>query len=88
MINWLDDCLICPNISLIALKTSKFPLPGSILIDLQPSFCSIAFLSLFPRQYFCHYDYFYQFVFQVYSHKNVDQSYNRKKYIVFACFLL
>ena len=34
-------CLMCLNISLIALKKSKYS--GSILINLQPSSCSVAF---------------------------------------------
>ena len=39
----LVDRLICLNISLIFLKTSKLFLSESILINLQLSFCSIAF---------------------------------------------
>ena len=39
---FLVDCLMCLN-SLIALKISKSSLPGSIVINLQPSSCSIAF---------------------------------------------
>ena len=40
---FLVDCLMCQNISLIALIISKCSLPDSILINLQLSFSSIAF---------------------------------------------
>ena len=42
----LVNCLICLNISLKALKTSKSSLSGLILINLQARFCSIAFYLL------------------------------------------
>ena len=40
---FLVDCLMCLNISLIALKISKSSLSGSTLVNLQPSSCSITF---------------------------------------------
>ena len=39
----LVDCLMCLNISLIALKISMSSLSGLILINLQLSSCFIAF---------------------------------------------
>ena len=41
--NFLVDCLICLNISLIAQEILKSSLPGWILINLQSSSCSIDF---------------------------------------------
>ena len=85
---FLVDCLTCLNISLIALKISKSSLSGLILINLQPSSCSIAFFILFCSQYFCRCGHFHQFLLRAYSHKNVSQSYNLKHYIMFAFFFL
>ena len=82
---FLVDILICLNILLTVLKISKSSLSGSILINLQPSSCSIAF-SLFSH-YFCHYVRFHQFLVQAYSHENMSQSYILKHYIAFAYFL-
>ena len=46
-----------------AFKNINFFLLGSILINSQPSPCSIAFVILFHSQYSCHYDQFHQFLF-------------------------
>ena len=82
---FLVDCLMYLNISLIALKILK-PLSGSILINLQPSSCSIAFclfilysifLSLCPFSSIS--------IASFYSHENTSQSYNLKN-IVFDYF--
>ena len=73
---------MCPNILLTALKAPKFSFSGSILINLQGRFFSIAFCLLFLSQYFCHYDHFNQFTLIVYSHQNINQSCNLKKYCV------
>ena len=43
LVNQLDDCSMCINISVIALKISKYSLLGSILINFRPDICSIAF---------------------------------------------
>ena len=40
---FIVDCLMCLNISLIALKISTSSLSGSILTNLQPSSCSVSF---------------------------------------------
>ena len=81
---FLIDCLMCLNISMIVLKISKSSLSGSILINLQPSSCSVAFCI----QYFCRCIHFQKFLLQAYSHENISQSCNLKHYIVFAYFLL
>ena len=39
----LINCLMCLSISLIVLKISKSSLSGSIVINLQPSSCFVAF---------------------------------------------
>ena len=40
---FLVDCLMFLNISLIVLKISTSSLSGTVLINLQPSYCSIVF---------------------------------------------
>ena len=47
------------------------------------AFCLFFF---FHSQYFWHLDHFHQFLLQVYSHKNINQFYNLKHYILFICF--
>ena len=86
-VNLLDNCLMCLNISLIALKISK---PSrSILINLQPIFFFLLlFVFLFHSQNSCGYDNFNQFLLQVYDHENLNQSYNLTHYFMFACFFL
>ena len=76
------------DISLIALTALKFSLSGSILINLQPSFCptAIFFFFFFFSQYFCHYDH-YQLLLQVYSYENVNKYYKPKHYFVFTPYL-
>ena len=74
---------MCLNVSLIVLKISKSFLPGSILINLQPSFCLIVFSLLISMSIFlsvC------PFLLRAYSHENVSQFYNLRHYTMFECF--
>ena len=88
LVIWWDHCLVCPNISLITLITES-SLSGSVLIKLQSNSCSILlFAFLFHSWYFCCYAHFHQFLLRVYSHENINQSYNLTHSNVFACFLL
>ena len=88
LVNWLDDCLMWLNISLIALKTWKILLSWSILINLQPSLCSIAFFCLyFLVSISVTLSIFITFFRKFYSHENINQFYNLK-HIEFVCFLL
>ena len=70
------DCLMCLNISLTVLEISKSSLSRAILINLQPSSCSITFVFLFLSQYFCLCVDLHQFLLGAYSHENTSQSYN------------
>ena len=49
-------------------------------------FCCFLFF-LFHIQYFCCYVHFYQFLLQIYSHENINQSDNLAHYIVFDFFI-
>ena len=70
------DCLMCLNISLISLKISKYSLSGSILINLQSSYCFISLVFLLLNQYFSPCIHFHQFLLRAYSHESISQSYN------------
>ena len=81
----LVDCLMCLNISLIALKILKSSLSGSIY---KQVLVLMLFVFSFRRQYFCHCVHFPQFLLRAYNHVNISQFYNLKHYILFAYFLI
>ena len=85
--NWLYDCLMCLNISLITLKTWTHSLLGSIVINSQSGSCSIAFYLFISRSIFLSLWPFSSITITTYSHENINQSYNLTHYIMFACFL-
>ena len=74
------------NILLVPIKISDFSLSGSILTNSQPSSVAFCFF-YFHIQYFCCYVHFYQFLLQIYSHENINQSDNLAHYIVFDFFI-
>ena len=78
---FIVDRLVCLNISLIALKTSKSSLSVSILTSRFLFYC---FLSFYFVANICCCIHFHQFPLQVYSHENITESYTIKHYMVFA----
>ena len=69
----LDDCFMCINTSVIALKMSKSFLPELVLIKSQLSFCSIVFCLFILQSIFlslCSFSCI--FFLRVYSHGNIN----------------